>query len=175
MVWRYVEKKVKNSFYPDLYFWSHNLPRTIRTSIYKKYGLNIRFEIIPEKWPPMLYFWYFGKYKDYHYPTDDDIKFFYFTLFKKNGFLFIILCYILYIDCFSEFLVLIIKSGIIFYLIVYFIYLILFLRKILRLSIKMLYLTPVNCIPTLFLIFINCILNIFNSKKKKNGIFRKKL
>merc|ERR1711933_148443 len=140
---------VKNSFYPDLYFWSHNLPRTIRTSIYKKYGLNIRFEIIPEKWPPMLYFWYFGKYKDYHYPTDDDIKFFYFTLFKKNGFLFIIF----------------------FYLIVYFIYLILFLRKILRLSIKMLYLTPVNCIPTLFLIFINCILNIFNSKKKKKWYF----
>jgi len=171
MVWRYVEKKVKSSLYPDLYFWSHNLPRTIRTSIYKKYGLNIRFEIIPEKWPPMLYYWYFDKYKGYHYPTDDDIKFFYFTLFKKNGFLFGILCYILYIDCFFELLVLLIKSSITFYLIVYFIYLILFLRKILLLSIKMLYRTPINCIPTLFLIFINSIFNIFNSKKKKKWYF----
>merc|ERR1712187_251848 len=95
------------------------------------------------------------------------LNFFTLLYLKKNGFLFMILCYILYIGCFLEFLLLIIKSGITFYLI----YLILFLRKILRLSIKMLYLTPVNCIPTLFLICINCILNIFNSKKKKKWYF----
>ena len=90
MLWRYVEKKVKNNFYPDLYYWSQNLPRTLRRSVYKKHGLNIRFEVIPENFPPMLYYWHFNKLKGYHYPTDDDIKFFYFTLFKKNGFIFLI-------------------------------------------------------------------------------------
>ena len=49
MVWRFVEKKVKNSLYPDLYVWSHNIPLCVRTSIHKKYGLNIRFELIPER------------------------------------------------------------------------------------------------------------------------------
>ena len=62
MLWRFIEKKVKNNFYPDLYFGSHNVPRCVRTSVYRKYGLNIRFEILPESWSPMLYYWYFGRY-----------------------------------------------------------------------------------------------------------------
>lgn len=159
MVWRFIEKKVKNNFYPDLYYWSHNLPRTIRTSVYKKHGLNIRFEIIPEFWPPMLYFWYFGKLKGYHYPTDDNIKFFYFTLFKKNGFIFIILCYIIYRNCFFEFFILIVKSGIAFYLIVYFIFIILFIRKFIRISLRILYRIPLNCILILIIMNFNDMLN----------------
>jgi len=90
MFWRYIEKKVKKSLYPDLYYWSFILPYEVKLVIYKKYGLNIKFECIPERWPDMYYYWFFGKRKNYHYPTDDDIKFFYFTLFKKNGFLFLI-------------------------------------------------------------------------------------
>jgi hypothetical protein len=96
MLWRYVERKVKNSLYPDLHYWSPILPHAIRKSIYKKHGLNIKFEFIPEWWSPYDYFLFFGKIKGYHYPTDDDIKFFYFTLFKKNGFLFILLVLIVY-------------------------------------------------------------------------------
>jgi len=167
MVWRYVEKKVKNSFYPDLYYWSQNIPRSVRMSIFKKYGLNIRFEIIPENLPPMLYVWHFGKFKGWHYPTDDDIKFFYFTLFKKNGFLFMIFCYLLYIDCFLELLLLVIKSGIVFYLIIYLIYMVLLFRKYLRITVRTLYRTPVNCILTLILISINQFLNIMYFTKKK--------
>ena len=87
MLWQYVRKKVKKSLYPDLIYWSDNLPRGIRLSIYKKYKtLNIRFEYLPEAWSPMLYYFYFNQKKDYYYPTDDDIKFFYFTLFKKMVF-----------------------------------------------------------------------------------------
>jgi len=167
MVWRYVEKKVKNSFYPDLYYWSHNIPRSVKISIFKKYGLNIRFESIPENLTPMLYVWHFGKFKGWHYPTDDDIKFFYFTLFKKNGFLFMISCYLLYMDCFLEFLVLVIKSGIAFYLIIYSIYMLLLLRKYLRITVRTLYRTPTNCILTLILISINQFLNIIYFTKKK--------
>jgi len=171
MVWKYVQRKVKNSLYPDLYLWSHNIPRTIRTSIYKKHGLNVRFEIIPERWPPMLYFWYFGKKKGWHYPTDDDIKWFYFTLFKKNGFIFMIICYIFYRNCFLELIILVIKSAISFYLIVYFIYMILFLRKIIRLSFRMLVRTPLHGIPTLIIYAVNAILNMFNPKNKKKWYF----
>ena len=167
MVWRYVEKKVKNSFYPDLYYWSQNIPRSIRTSVFRKYGLNIRFEIIPENLPPMLYVWHFGKFKGWHYPTDDDIKFFYFTLFKKNGFIFMISCYLFYMDCFLEFLALVAKSGIAFYLIVYSIYVLLLIRKYLRIFVRILYITPANCILTLILISINQFLNIIYFTKKK--------
>jgi len=167
MVWRYVEKKVKDSFYPDLYYWSQNLPRSIRTSISRKHNLNIRFEFIPENLRPMLYYWYFGKRKGYYYPTDDDIKFFYFTLFKKNGFIFMILCYLFYRNCFLEFLVLVIKSGIAFYLIIYFIYILLFMRKIIRVSFKIIRRTPIKCLPTLLIIVINQFINILYSTKKK--------
>lgn len=165
MVWRFIEKKVKNSFYPDLYYWSANLPRTIRTSVYKKHGLNIRFEIIPEFWPSMLYFWYFGKLKGHHYPTDNNIKFFYFTLFKKNGFIFIILCYIIYRNCFFNFFFLLLKSGIAFYLIVYLIFIILLIRKFIRIILKILYRTPLNCIPILIIINFNDILNKLKKKE----------
>jgi len=171
MLWRYVEKKVKNNFYPDLYYWSQNLPRTLRRSVYKKHGLNIRFEVIPENFPPMLYYWHFNKLKGYHYPTDDDIKFFYFTLFKKNGFIFLIFCCIVYRNCFLEFLLLCLKSGIFFYLITYFIYMLFFIKKHIVITIRFLKILPKNLIPTVLIININNFLNIiFNSKK--NGIFK---
>merc|ERR1712139_525758 len=97
---------------------------------------------------------YFGKYKGYHYPTWGDIKFFYFTLFKKNGFIFLIFCYIVYRNCFSEFILLCIKSGISFYLIIYFIYMVFFIKKNIRITSR-------------FIFKINQFLNIiFNSKKK---------
>merc|ERR1712025_1263907 len=131
------------------------------------YGLNIKFEFIPERWPDMYYYWFFGKYKNYHYPTDDDIKFFYFTLFKKNGFIFMILCYLFYRNCFLEFLVLVTKSGIAFYLIIYFIYILLFMRKIIRVSFKIIRRTPIKCLPTLLIIVINQFINILYSTKKK--------
>jgi hypothetical protein len=83
MLWRYVEKKVTNSMYPDLNYWTTAVPDCVKISIYKKYGRNVKFEFIPEYTPPDLYYMLLGKKKGYHYPTDDDIKFFYFTLFKK--------------------------------------------------------------------------------------------
>jgi len=146
MFWRYIEKKVKNNFYPDLLLLSQNIPRCVRTSVYRKYGLNVRFEIVPEFFSPMLYYWYFYKYKGYYYPTDDDIKWFYFTLFKKNGFFFILISCIFYRNCFIEFLILLVKSGIIFYLIVYFIYIVFFLRKYIRIFIKIIYYKPLKLI-----------------------------
>jgi len=171
MLWRFIEKKVKNNFYPDLYFGSHNVPRCVRTSVYRKYGLNIRFEILPESWSPMLYYWYFGRYKGYHYPTDDDIQFFYWTLFKKNGFLFSLVCCIIYQDCFLDLIILIFKSSITFYLIVYFIYMILFMRKIIKISIKLLRVTPSNCIPILILLTLNDLLNSLKTKKERKWYF----
>merc|ERR1712134_162798 len=137
MLWRFIEKKVKKNSYPDLYFGSYNVPRCVRTSVYKKYGLNIRFEILPERWSPMLYYWYFGKHKGYHYPTDDDIQFFYWTLFKKNGFLFSLLCCIVYKDCFPDLIIF------------------LFIRKIIKIIIKILRVIPFNCIPTSILVLFN--------------------
>jgi len=167
MLWRYIEKKVKKSFYPDLYYWSPRLPRAIQKSIYTMYGLNIKFEFIPEHLPPFYYFLYFGKKKGYHYPTDDDIKFFYFTLFKKNGFIFILICCIIYKDFFFEALFLLIKSAITFYLIISLIYLILYIRKHILIIKTILYKLPTKYYPTLLLILTNYFLNIlFNSKKK---------
>merc|ERR1712032_1344654 len=121
----------------------------------------------------MGYYWYFNKRKGYYYPTDDDIKFFYFTSFKKNGFLFLIFCCIVYRNCFFEFLILVIKSGITFYLIIYFIYMVLFIRKHIRMTVRLIYRTPSKLRPLLFIIGINQFLNIiFNFNSKKNGIFR---
>ena len=174
MLWNCIRNKVKSNFYPDLLLLSQHIPRIIRTSVYHKYGLNIRFEVVPEWLPPMLYYWHFGKYKGYHYPTDDNIKYFYFTLFKKNGFIFILFCCILYRNCFIEFIVLVTKSGIAFYLIVYFIYMVLFFKKHIRKFIKTIYRTPIKLLPTLTIIFINHnILNTLfnNSKKKKKWYF----
>jgi len=173
MVWRYIEKKVKKSFYPKLYYWPITLPYDVRLSIYKKYGLNVKFEFIPERWHKMYYYWFFGKYKNYHYPTDDDIKFFYFTLFKKNGFLFLIICCIIYRNCLLELVILLIKSGITFYLIVYFIYLILLIRKYICLFYKYRkYTLSIKYIPILIIIMFNNFLNIlFNFKKKKKWYF----
>jgi len=173
MFWRYIEKKVKKSFYPELKYWSFTLPHEVKLSIYKQYGLNIKFEFIPERWPDIYYYWFFGKRKNYHYPTDDDIKFFYFTLFKKNGFLFLIICCIIYRNCFLELVILLIKSGIAFYLIIYFIYLILLVRKYICLFYKYRkYTLSIKYIPILIIIMFNNFLNIlFNFKKKKKWYF----
>merc|ERR1712046_127679 len=95
---------------------------------------------------------------------DDDIKFFYFTLFKKNGFIFILLCCLIYKDCFLEVLFLLIKSAIAFYLIIS---LLLYIRKHILITKTILYKLQVKYYPTLLLILINYFLNIlFNSKKK---------
>merc|ERR1712157_522182 len=99
-----------------------------------KHGLNIRFEVIPENWPPMLYYWYFGKRKGYHYPTDNDIKFFYFTLFKKNGFIFLIFCYIVYRNCFLDF-----------------IFIVFFIKKNIRITSRFILNIPKNLIPILLI------------------------
>merc|ERR1712151_433316 len=88
-------------------------------------------------------------------PTDDNIKFFYFTRFKKNGFLFIIFCSILYRNCFFEFLFLLIKGFIAFYMIIDLIYIIFFIRKYIKISLKL----PHNLIFTIILIYLNIILN----------------
>lgn len=166
MLWSYIEKKVKNSLYPDIYYWSPNLSRIFRKSIYIKNSLNIKFEYIPERWSSMFYNWYFGRQKGYHYPTDDDIKFFYFTLFKKNGFLFIIFCFIIYKNYFFEVIILLIKSFIAFYLILYLIYIVLFLYKYLYRIYKMLKKVPSKYFSILIIIGINYSLNIiFNFKK----------
>jgi len=164
MFWRYIEKKIKKSFYPDLYYWSIYVPKKIRKNIYIKYGLNIKFDYIPEYWPPFLYFCFFGRLKNYHYPTDDDIKFFYFTLFKKNGFLFLIICCIIFKNCFLDLLILLIKSGIIFYIIIWIIYLILFIRKYIYLYLKF------NMSTKFILIIIVCnyYLNLIFNLKNKN-------
>jgi len=171
MLWQYVRKKVKKSLYPDLIYWSDNLPRRIRLSIYKEYKtLNIRFEYIPEAWGPMMYYFYFNQKKHYYYPTDDDIQFFYFTLFKKNGFLFMIVCCIIYRDCFLEFAFFLFKSAITFYLILCLIYTIFYIRKHLRIGFRFLRRTPIKLYPILFIIIINLILNILlnnNNRKKK--------
>ena len=169
MLWQYIRKKVKKSLYPDLIYWSDNLPRGIRLSIYKKYKtLNIRFEYIPEAWGPMLYYFYFNQKKHYHYPTDDDIKFFYFTLFKKNGFIFMLLSGIIFKDCFLEFISLLFKSAITFYLILCVIYTFFYVRKHLRISLKFLFKTPRKLYPTLFIVILNSILNLLlNNRKKK--------
>merc|ERR1711937_825526 len=108
----------------------------------------------PERWPDMYYYWFFGKYKNYHYPTDDDIKFFYFTLFKKNGFIFLLVCCIIYRNCFLELLVLLIRK----YICLFFKY-----RK---------YTLSFKYIPILIIIMFNNFLNIlFNSEKKKKMVF----
>merc|ERR1711981_1347297 len=91
----------------------------------------------------------------------------YFTLFKKNGFIFILLCCIIYKDCFLEVLFLLIKSSIAFYLIISLIYLVLYIRKHILIAKHFLYRVQIKHYPTLLLILINYFLNIlFNSKKK---------
>merc|ERR1712025_1102268 len=102
--------------------------------------------------------------------TDDDIKFFYFTLFKKNGFIFILICCIIHKNCFLEVLFLLIKSSIAFYLIISLIYLVLYIRKHIIIR-KFIYRVQIKHYPTLLLILINYFLNIlFNSKKKTDYV-----
>jgi len=167
MVWRYIEVKVKRMFYPNIYMFPEEVAPAFKRSIYKRYKLCVRFDTIPEYYCEMFYFAFFGIKKGWFVPTDDNIKFFYFTRFKKNGFLFIIFCSILYRNCFFEFLFLLIKGFIAFYIIVDLIYIILFIRKYIKISLKL----PCNLVLTIFLIYFNMALNklsdiLFKSKEK---------
>ena len=76
-----------------------------------------------------------------------------------------------YRDYFFDLIILIFKSSITFYLIVYFIYMILFMRKIIKISINILRVTPTNCIHILILLILNDILNISKTKKEKKWYF----
>merc|ERR1739848_910463 len=100
------------------------------------------------------------------------IKFFYFTLFKKNGFLFLMLCCIVYRNCFLEFLTLVIKSGIAFYLIIYFIYIVLFIRKHIRMTIRLIYKTPTNVLLILLIILNSKKKMVFLDKKSKKKVYQ---
>ena len=164
MLWGYINVKVRRMFYPKLYFFEEDyMIPAVRRSIYKKYGLNVRFDTIPEHYPEYMYWCFFGIKKGWFVPTDDNIKFFYFTRFKKNGFLFIIFCIILYRNCFFEFLFLLIKGFIAFYIIVDLIYIILFIRKYIKITLKL----PGTLALTILYIYINIYLNnLFKSNKK---------
>jgi len=163
MFWRYIDIKVRRMFYPNLYFFEEDIDSAFKRSIYKKYGFNIRFDTIPENYPEMLYFAFFGIKKGWFVPTDENIKFFYFTRFKKNGFLFIIFCIILYRNCFFEFLFLLIKGFIAFYIIVDLIYIIFFIRKYVKITLNL----PGTLALTILYIYINVYLNkLFKSNKK---------
>merc|ERR1712019_38694 len=84
-----------------------------------------------------------------------------------NFFIFLIFCYIVYRNCFFDFISLCIKSGIAFYLITYFIYIVFFIKKNIRITSRFIINIPKNLIPILLIININQFLNIiFNSKKK---------
>merc|ERR1712157_207689 len=91
------------------------------------------------------------------------IKFFYFTLFKKNGFIFLIICTIIYNNFFLDLLVLLIKSFIVFYLTLYVIYIIFLIQKFIYISMKILFNICFKYYPTLILFVINYFLNaLFN-------------
>jgi hypothetical protein len=167
MLWRYVEKKVKNSLYPNLSYWSPILPYAIRKSIYKKHGLNIKFEFIPEWWSPYDFFFFLVNLKATIIPRMTILNFFILLYLKKNCFVFILLFIIIYKKYFLELLWLFIKSGITFYLIISLIYLILFIRKHLRINLKFLFRVPIKYYPILFIIIINFFFNIIFCSKKK--------
>jgi hypothetical protein len=86
MLWRYVEKKVKNSLYPNLSYWSPILPYAIRKSIYKKHGLNIKFEFIPEWWSPYDFFFFLVNLKATIIPRMTILNFFFLLYLKKMVF-----------------------------------------------------------------------------------------
>jgi len=154
MFWKYIEKKVEKSIYPDNRYWPPYMPHCFQKSIYRKYGFNAKFQIIRG-----FYYFFVNKYNRHCY--NNDIKFFYFTLFKKNGFIFILFCCILYQNCFLEFLYLILKALIAFYLIIWFIYIILLLRKYIYISIKIYKRLCITFIMILVLINFNSKLNQF--------------
>jgi len=160
MLWRYIEIKVKRIFYPNIHFFPEEVDSAFKRSIYKQYNLNIRFDTIPEYYCELYYVTFFGIQKGWFIPTDDNIKFFYFTRFKKNGFLFLIFCFIIYGNCFFEFFFLVIKGFIAFYIIVDLIYIIFFIRKYIKISLKL----PRNLVFTIFLIYINIFLNKLGNK-----------
>merc|ERR1712025_1210914 len=115
----------------------------------------------------MGYYVFFDKRKDYYYPTQDDIKFFNFNLFKKNGFLFLIFCVLLFRNCFIEFIALVVKSLFAFYTIVDLIYVILLIRKNIYFFIKFSHYFSANLAFIFFLNNINDNLNLYLKSKNK--------
>jgi len=170
MLWKELEKQVRNSIYSDYFYWNvYVFPYTIKNSIYQKYYKTsyVKFEHIPENWTPVRYFLFFNKMKDYYYPVSDDIKFFNFNLFKKNGFLFLLFCGLVFQNCFIEFLLLLLKSLFTFYVILDFIYIIFLIRKYVRFFIRLYYYLSFNLFYIFLLISVNNILNMYLKSQNK--------
>lgn len=170
MIWKHVEVKIRNSMYPNLIYWNvYIFPYQIKNSIYQKHfkNLHIQFEHIPENWLSVRYYLFFDKFKGYYYPTNDDIKFFNFNLFKKNGFIFLLFFSILFRNCYIELLFLLIKSLFAFYLILDFIYIIFLIRKYVIFLILLFYYLPLNFVYIFILININNLLNKYLKLKNK--------
>jgi hypothetical protein len=166
MVWRLVEKELNNSLNSSSIYWSPNLPKIFKRSIYLKDNrFKVRFELIPELWNNLSYYWYFNKHKNYYHPRVNNIKFFYFTSLKKNVLLFLISSCVIYKNCFLELLTLIIKSLIIIYLILYSIYLILFMRKLLYIYCNFFFLKYLSI--SILIVLNNFINFLFKNTKKK--------
>jgi len=170
MVWKEIEIQVRNSMFSDCIYWNLYLfPYEFKKSIYKKYSYDsyIRFEPIPESWLSVDYFLFFDTLKGWYYPTDDDIKFFNFNLFKKNGFLFLLFCGLLFQNCFIEFISLFLKSLFAFYVIVDLIYVILLIRKHIYFYIEFSHYFSYNVAFIFFLNNINDSLNLYLKSKNK--------
>jgi len=170
MLWKELEKQIRNTMYSNGLYWNvYIFPYKFKNSIYQKYYNDsyIKFEHIPENWISVRYFLFFDKIKDYYYPTNDDIKFFNFNLFKKNGFLFLLFCGLLFQNCFIEFIFLLLKSLFAFYLILDLIYVILLIRKYFYFFIKLYYYLSFNLIYIFLLMNVNDILNLYLQSKNK--------
>merc|ERR1712224_1009165 len=157
--------RIRNSMYSDSIYWNVYLfPYNFKNSIYQKYYYDsyVKFEHIPENWRALFYYVFFDKRKDYYYPTQDDIKFFNFNLFKKNGFLFL-----LFRNCFIEFIALVVKSLFAFYTIVDLIYVILLIRKNIYFFIKLSNYFSYQFSFTYILVKVNAILNVYLKSKNK--------
>ena len=143
--------------------------RFVFSFFYKKYYFDpyVKFERIPENWLSVSYYLFFDKLKGYYYPTSDDIKFFNFNLFKKNGFLFLLFCGLLFKNCFIEFLFLLGKSLFAFYTIADLIYVILLIRKHCYFFIRLCYYLSFNLAVLFMLIKFNNTLNFYLKSKDK--------
>jgi len=170
MIWKEIEIRVRRGIYSHSLYWNVYLfPYEFKKSIYKKYSDDsyIRFEHIPENWLGLDYLFFFDKFKDLYYITDDDIKMFNFNLFKKNGFLFLLFCGLLFQNCFIEFIYLVLKSLFAFYVIVDLIYVILLIRKNIYFYIKFSHYFSANLAFIFFLNNINDNLNLYLKSKNK--------
>lgn len=152
MLWAYVEKKIKKALRPKITYYSPNIPKPVRRRMYKELGPHIRFSK-PGYWkyrlPPSLYYYYFESVRERRrrygylvYPTAEGIKFFNFTLFKKNGLLFFIFCCIIFRKCLGTFILLLLKSALSFAILLYFFYYLLLLYRKFLIIRRALYLVP---------------------------------